>query len=238
MMLLLEDKLSEIKDELYIYGNFGCLYEEDIEYGEAIDTLWDELHNFTNISIFRGVSKAAIISENSSYILKIPFNGEYVYDYDEDDNEDESEVFKNFYYANNSKNNWDYCRLELENYKEAEAAGLECFFARTLEYGTTSNGYPVYIQEKVVPSYDIWEEKIEFNSDFLSYISNNRHLLKVVYDTEWVASAIYYYGLEKFFQLLNFAENHAYMFSDLHDANYGYRLNGEPVILDFAGWFD
>ena len=31
MMLLLEDKLSEIKDELYIHGNFGCLYEEDIE---------------------------------------------------------------------------------------------------------------------------------------------------------------------------------------------------------------
>ena len=238
MMLLLEDKLSEIKNELYIYGNFGCNYEEDIEYGEAIDTLWDELHNFTNISILRGVSKAAIISENSSYILKVPFNGEYVYEHNEDDNEDENEVFEKFYCANNSKNNWDYCRLELENYKEAEAAGLECFFARTLEYGTTSNGYPVYIQEKVVPSYDIWEEKIEFNSDFLSYISNNRHLLNIVYDIEWVASAIYYYGLEKFFKLLKFAKEHEYMFSDLHDANYGYRLNGEPVILDFAGWFD
>ena len=35
-MLLLEDKLSEIKNELYIYGNFGCLYEEDIEYGENL----------------------------------------------------------------------------------------------------------------------------------------------------------------------------------------------------------
>ena len=238
MMLLLEDKLSEIKDELYIYGNFGCLDEEDCDYGEAIDTLWDELHHFTNISIFRGVSKAAIISENSSYVLKIPFNGEYVYTYNEEDG-NEDEVFEKFYCANNSKNNWDYCRLELENYKEAEKAGLECFFARTLEYGTTPNGYPVYIQEKVTPDSGMWEEdRMDFNSEFLNYIRDNRHLLYAVYDVEWVASAIFHYGLEKFFKLLKFAKEHGYMFSDLHESNYGYRANGEPVILDFSGWFD
>lgn len=236
-MLLLEDKLSKIKNELYIHGNFGCLDEEDCDCGEAIDTLYDELHHFTNISILRGISKAAIISENSSYVIKVPFNGEYIYTYDEDGNEDK--VFEEFYCANNSKNNWDYCRLELENYKEAEKAGLECFFARTLEYGTTPNGYPVYIQEKVTPDSEMWEEnRMDFNSEFLNYIRDNRHLLYAVYSVKWVASAIFHYGLEKFFKLLKFAKEHGRMFNDLHDSNYGYRTNGEPVILDFSGWFD
>lgn len=236
-MLLLEDKLAKIRNSLRIPCEFGCNDEDDCEEGYIFDILWDYI-NLNLYDVFRGVSKVAILTKDSSYVLKIPFNGTYFSKRDYESGDDYEE-FEPFNHANNQINSWDYCETEAEAYELAEAKGLGKFFARTKRFGETKNGYPVYVQEKVIPSSQI-EEDNEIPLDILKYVRRIRNDIfwKLGCDSYWIANAIIVYGLEEVFKLCEFAEEHPQFFSDMHDANYGYRLNGEPVILDYSNWND
>ena len=60
---------------------------------------------------------------------------------------------------------------------------------------------------------------------------------RAVCDINWIANAIEKYGLEAYRKFVDFIYNQRPEVSgDLHLGNVGYRLDGTPCILDYAGW--
>lgn len=199
--------------------NFDTSGIEDIDFYEA------------------GASKVVFGWTNKDWVVKIPLQGYSRGECDWED-EEEAEEKDDFYYfegACNSKNEWDYCQKEVENYKEACSAGLEMFFPETKLIGLTpTHGFPIYLQRKVDEvGVDNGEEK-GFTSAQISKaveLSNDGP----IYRWQAIASAIQNYGEELTQRLFNFIND--FDIDDLHPGNLGF-MNGRFVIFDFSGFSD
>lgn len=191
-----------------------------------------------------GASKFVVIAEpevESNFVVKIPFNGEYIEE--EECNEDEGwvyteTVFHQYEGAEYALNYWDYCETEASIYKMAEEAGLASCFAKT-ELVDYVSGYPVYKQEKATIfghiCYD--EERASRYSEERtdSYkktcqkigISPNR------VNINWMTDFLEYYGaimLKRFVDFLNKIH-----IGDLHTDNIGY-IGDRPVLVDYSSF--
>lgn len=224
-MLLLEDNLAK-------YKNLRCNSidflsdADDAEYSEGFSYIYEQVDE----EIRTGVSKVVIIPHDSSYVLKIPYRGA----------RDEEKSW-DFHYAGNKIRDWDYCETEAEIYDAFKAEGLECFLAKTVRYGKDATGYPLYIQEKCITSYDYEDpdsnytyddtERKTFRSMFACGIA--------VANNTWNMKAIMYYGVEKYIRFMQLCmDRFPDVLSDLHSENYGYRTDGSPVLIDFSSWND
>ena len=137
---------------------------------------------------------------------------------------------------------WDYCEVETIKYADAEAEGVEKFFAKTERVGYVGQWkHPVYIQERCVTFDDETSsesgerfhnrteadfEKVKTLQDEVGYVSISQN---------WLLDAIIYYGVELVKKFLIFCEN--FNISDLHSGNVGYR-NGAPCLLDYSSYWD
>lgn len=239
-MLLLEDKIAKIVDLLDIPSQMGC-YEVD-DYSQQVDDIDYDLvctHKL-NVSVYHGVSKMAIVPNDSKYVVKVPFNGswytEEYYDEDTDTYEYSEEAsFKEFWNANDidadGANHWDYCENELIKYERAADAGFEMFLAETRFYGYKEN-HPIYLQEKVIEFFN-YRSRRSASDDSRKKASS----LDCCVTPDWLALAIDWYGYEKVKDFFKFAKEQK-MDRDLHGGNIGFTENGRPVLLDWAGWRD
>lgn len=224
-MLLLEDNLAK-------YKNLRCNSidflsdSDDAEYSEGFSYIYEQVDE----EIRTGVSKVVIIPHDSSYVLKIPYRGAR-----------DGENSWDFHYAGNKIRDWDYCETEAEIYDAFKAEGLECFLAKTVRYGKDATGYPLYIQEKCITSYDYEDpdsnytyddtERKTFRSMFACGIA--------VANNTWNMKAIMYYGVEKYIRFMQLClDRFPDVLNDLHSENYGYRTDGSPVLIDFSSWND
>lgn len=224
-MLLLEDNLAK-------YKNLRCdsidflSDADDAEYSEGFSYIYEQVDE----EIRTGVSKVVIIPHDSSYVLKIPYRGAR-----------DGENSWDFHYAGNKIRDWDYCETEAEIYDAFKAEGLECFLAKTVRYGKDATGYPLYIQEKCITSYDYEDpdsnytyddtERKTFRSMFACGIA--------VANNTWNMKAIMYYGVEKYIRFMQLClDRFPDVLNDLHSENYGYRTDGSPVLIDFSSWND
>ena len=224
-MLLLEDNLAK-------YKNLRCdsidflSDADDAEYSEGFSYIYEQVDE----EIRTGVSKVVIIPHDSSYVLKIPYRGAR-----------EGEESWDFHYAGNKIRDWDYCETEAEIYDAFKEEGLECFLAKTVRYGKDATGYPLYIQEKCITSYDYEDpdpnytyddtERKAFRSMFACGIA--------VANNTWNMKAIMYYGVEKYIRFMQLCmDRFPDVLVDLHSENYGYRTDGSPVLIDFSSWND
>ena len=224
-MLLLEDNLAK-------YKNLRCdsidflSDADDAEYSEGFSYIYEQVDE----EIRTGVSKVVIIPHDSSYVLKIPYRGAR-----------DGEDYYDFHYAGNKIRDWDYCETEAEIYDAFKAEGLECFLAKTVRYGEDATGYPLYIQEKCITSYDYEDpdsnytyddtERKAFRSMFACGIA--------VANNTWNMKAIMCYGVEKYIRFMQFCmDRFPDVLNDLHSGNYGYRTDGSPVLIDFSSWND
>ena len=237
-MLLLEDKLTKVIDTIdrlaLIPTEFGANLEE--EWCPVTEELGWKIEKETGIPIevCHGVSKMAIIIPGCSLVIKIPFNGQWKYEerYNEETGEYEEgeECFEPFYEYD------DYCALEADVYKNAEAAGFDQYLAKTSFYKAIKNCY-VYVQEKV---FGLYSNKASTPTD------DSRRKIKArgggyIGTSDWSACFIDFFGEDAFEKFYNYCvygddEHEMCIDDDLHAGNIGFRADGSPVILDYSGW--
>ena len=232
-MLLLEDKygkMMKIFNKFIKSQQFG-VYEssdENVEVGNIADYLYFH-HN--ELTVANGISKAVLISKEVDSVLKVPFLGMWYENYNEETG-DYDEYWEEFYGVPDG----DYCMREVEVYEAAEEAGVEMFFAKTEFFGMLDCGLPVYKQVKVVPLNETDFSKIRKPSE--KSVSKVEELYNYeACDLDWKALALDYYGeelLKKFFDFIN--NDFPACGEDMHRGNYGYTLDGRPVLLDYSGY--
>ena len=137
----------------------------------------------------------------------------------------------------------DYNALELDHYEKAIEWGIDRIFL-PIEQVLTVCGYDIYVQTKYTTSVcdqrykdsrKIAEQVNELYSQRICNKAYNRMYDAGRIDRVWHARAYQIYGkqfmktLEKFTRELHIG--------DLHRHNIGY-LGKQPIILDYAGYFD
>lgn len=190
-----------------------------------------------DVRIESGVSKIVIISSLLDVVIKIPFSGSFEIPFSENENEDEYDDFGEFVYFNGaetSKNDWDYCLAEYEKYEKLKELNLNCFLAETILYKTIDN-FSILIQENVIPNCYLP------TADTLTSLELKRTASKISnglpLDFDWLGKCIEAYGEEKTKNFIDYCSNVDYdLITDMHGANYGYRPNKTPAILDFSGF--
>ena len=229
-MLLLEDNLAKYKNLRCDSIDFLSDADGDAECSEGFSYIYSQVDE----EIRTGVSKVVIIPHDSSYVLKIPYRGAR-----------EGEESWDFHYAGNEIRDWDYCETEAEIYDAFKDEGLECFLAKTVRYGKDATGYPLYLQEKCITSYDYECTIPNYVYDY-SHDKTEREVLRsiltcglAVSNNIWNMKAIMYYGVEKYIRFMQFCmDRFPDVLNDLHSENYGYRTDGSPVLIDFSSWND
>ena len=222
-MLLLEDNLAKYKNLRCDSIDFLSDADGIAEYSEGFSYIYEQVDE----EIRTGVSKVVIIPHDSSYVLKIPYRGAR-----------DGEDYYDFHYAGNEIRDWDYCETEAEIYDAFKAEGLECFLAKTVRYGEDATGYPLYIQEKCITSYDYEDPDPNYTYDDTDFRSMLACGIAVA-DNTWNMKAIMYYGIEKYIRFMQLClDRFPDVLDDLHSQNYGYRIDGSPVLIDFSSWND
>lgn len=217
------EQIFPIPEEFGIGGTIGENLISHIKYK------LEQINEF--IYVERGMTKLVIIPPNCNYVIKIPFNGHYY------DNE-----FYFFEEAANEEDFSDYCLTEYIKYQQLKKENLECFVAKTVYYKTIDNTR-IFIQEKVIPLDSPWAysnisipNPSENSKKIVSSIFSNDNIMDF-YDTEWASNCVELYGAQKtknFFLYCSMQDPD--IIEDFHDGNYGYRKNGEPVILDYSNY--
>jgi hypothetical protein len=237
-MLLLEDKYEKMVNILnkhIVNKEFGTYDCDD----HCPEVTWIEKyltqHSVKNISVAYGVSKIALISSELDHVLKVPFLGRFyeIYDKECDDYKDQ---FESFEYADGEHNN-DYCKKEVNIYACAVNYGIEMLFAKSERFCWLDCGIPVYKQLKVVPY--AHSDARSASPAALKTVKSNNHYYYAPCCNEWKALVIDYYGQEVLDKFINFIDNVCpEVGEDLHQGNYGYTLDGRPILLDYSGWGD
>lgn len=216
---------------LNIPADFGISDEcED----ENVVCLCDELSNKSGLCprLYHGVSKVVLDFEELPFVIKIPLNGMWYYDYDKDDGE--SEIFREFYRASDLYPD-DYCWDEYQKTGLMEIEGFGAL-APKMEMLCTIKGRNIYIQEKVTPA----DRTCEFSPTLESLnISRNLPREYKICDEEWRAAVIEAYGVDFWVRFCKWDEDYCYdILADMHMDNYGWSSDGRPVIFDLSGFRD
>lgn len=210
-ILMIEDKLTRFLESISVPEQFN---ENDGIEDNTKDIYWD---------YDCGASKAVLIVDELSEVVKIPF--------------ETSGYGDPFEYASCNgrySSDWDYCNTEAEMYDVICEYGFEEFFVETKFWGySKGSNHPLYTQEKVVTFYQGIENRT--STEKSKRIADKMYVPRL--ETEWVALAIDWYGEERVKALVDFLNsNDEGIGYDLHTGNVGFRMNGAPVILDYAGY--
>lgn len=211
---------------LKIPEQFGA---HDYDNSEIESAIAIQLPSCIKASVESGVSKVVIVPRNLPFVIKIPFNGQFLWD----DDDDEEEHFYPYHSAG-PDGSYDYCARELKLIERAEYFGWG-FMVPHAEYLTYICDRPVYIQEKVRCGArgQTSENSLERARKIDRYYKYGPE--------EWRAAVIEKYGeaiWRSFVDWCRSAPEDYSMLDDLHSANVGIAYDGRPVILDVGGFSD
>lgn len=232
------EQARAIAEQLYVPEKFGC--DQDSEFDSR--DLYDQLArlNMGSFHIENGITKAVIIFDSLPYVIKIPFNGMWEYDYDYDEENDEYiECDANFIYFSNAHalDTSDYCWDELDKITAAYDYGYGCFFPEAAVVYEDNKGFRFYIQEKVRPA---CERNFTPTTSKESYDkAANLAIGYRICSEDWRAAAIENYGESILISFIDWNDVGARGYlEDMHSGNYGYRFDGTPVLFDVSGFRD
>ena len=205
-------------DEIF---NDNCIYNQ---LNSSVVTKW-------------GVTQFVIIDKRLDEVIKIPFNGNFVTNYDYKTGKWDYENAEFEYYT------YNYMEIAEDIYNRAKNEGFEEFFAKMTLIGKTENGTPIFRQEYVTP-YDDYDSESAPSKDSLAIVkdSKNKGLKEwrkwSIFEEDWIAYAVDVYGFDYITKFLDFVikEKSCGKLLDLHSGNYGWRKDGTPAILDWAGY--
>ena len=202
--------------ELEIPAEFGM----DDEYGtsEAMEKVFDQIPSHCDYRY--GASQYVILIDGMDKVVKIPFRGIFYW------GEDNEPVFEAFTRCT------DYCEKTVDIYDDARCMGVADIFAKIELLGRTYNDdYPIYVQERIYTTYgDDDQERTPSNEAYNSAAEVDPF---ESFPEDWLATAIDYYGKDFIKKFVKFCERNC---SDLHYENIGYREDGAPVVIDYAGF--
>lgn len=219
---MLKEEVLELLQSCCIFD--GILTEYDFE-DKITEKLFDSDVKFES---FFGATKLVLIFENTDFVVKIPFTGEY-YMYAENDDD----KYQPFTCAGElAEEEWDYCKIEESRFYDAENEGLGICFAKTECIGRI-NDFPIYVQPKAeIFSYltkEYSEEKKSSTREKCSEIDAD------CFNSGWLSDVLDYYGEDIFTKLVKFISDNNY--NDLHGSNLGY-VGNRPVLVDYCGYAD
>ena len=230
---ILDDILLNLKDSNFFENHTLFSSTDDEIFGEEVEDWEDHMYYWRS-----GASKFVILLEDIEdfgLVVKIPFMGR---------NEQCNKNTKFYYFegAADGKEGWDYCAVEYNLYKIAEAQGLSACFA-AVDVLKSDLKYPVYMQEKAISFNDYYydEESDHYSEDESKYTDEQLNSTKEKckenkisnFNNLWLTDFIQYYGVDIFIKFSQFIrENNI---NDLHDNNIGY-IGNRPVLIDYSGW--
>lgn len=235
--------IDDVSKALPPVEKFGT---DDGDADEIINKVFNEIGNsYPEMEINSGISKLCVSVPELPFVVKVPYKGIWNYSYNDEDccgdcdqctlevccNETEGTYeFSEFTY--------NYCDKEIEDYESAvEICPEAAEILVPTEYYTAHEGYEFYIQEKVdVYSYDDEITKQPVYSKRAKLVDNYCGKKNYYINNQWSVKAIQFFGAQKFFAFVAKLYDVENIFRDLHTGNLGYRLNGAPCILDFAGF--
>lgn len=245
------------------YSNIGKELE-DYQLRNFIDDIVSDISAYTPISVRYGVSKLVIIPQNFPFVIKIPFNGCFYFndsempDFGEKYSEKDFSTSKEYYdFITEKEEEWavenfeestffepfteankefpeDYCFEEFQIYETVKDRGFSDFFANTIFY-TEKDGRKIYIQEKACT----YKAGGKTSPSKKSLNKVQKLGIHSYFGNSWIALAIDFYGealVQKFLDYIEIDEDDIDVGNDMHNDNYGYRLDGSPCIIDFSGW--
>lgn len=230
----------DIASKLDIPERFGCDNDGEMEDG-FLESQLDQFYT-GNYYLTNGISKAAIVFEDLPFVLKIPFNGHWVYDYyyneELDDYEEIEEPRFDYFYCARAFDSSDYCWNELDKVELAKDRGYGELLADMASVYVDGNGRHFYIQEKVMPLHEATPFVTKPSNDSMKKAQSMDSIYNSC-NVEWRASVIEHYGENFWISFVNWNEcgDRGYL-EDMHGANYGYRYDGTPVLFDVAGYRD
>lgn len=244
---------------------FGYIEYSDNEGGKCWNYLFEVCHKVfgDGFEMFHGASKAVIVLNDYDIVIKIPFNcfsydsGSWLFEEDPsaeitDDKLLNMEPFFSeatyFFSENgniiNTEYGWDYCFSESTVYEVAEDYGFEDFFAETTLFCNAKNNYPIYIQKKCITYYDYIDEnetdKKVSKEDLTEVRKSISSKTKNEYSTDsfpifFIYSLVQKYGETKTAEFLDFVCENGFD-RDMHTDNFGFSLDGSPVLIDYSGF--
>ena len=236
--------VNKFIEAIFPLPDLFVVYLNDYDDFSNCNEIYENIHKIdSNARVYHGISKMVITSPNlGGVVIKIPFNGfydityQYGRDYDSYDNEGQL-AWEDFYGADDGKNSDDYCLAEFKKYLKLKARNLHCFVAKTLLYKTIDH-VNIFLQECVIAEVDDDEvrQPSRKSKDIINEIKKEYGCYM---DSEWLANCCDMYGEKKVKKFLAYCTKEDYdILSDMHDANFGYRPNGTPCLLDFSNFND
>lgn len=198
----------------------------DIEEWESIETGRPHLEEGDNSVLSgeaSGYTKIVLFpKEEKDIVIKIPYRGMDLYQYDESDGGFGFVKRKDF----EGISSWDYCDKEASLYKQARRCGVERFFACTEYVGDALGKIPIYAAERCG----------EYKEDNVCRPPKVEGLVKlnIPPDVAGVLSA--QYKTADLHALVRFLRR--FHVNDLHERNWGVGRDGNLKIIDYAGYED
>jgi hypothetical protein len=221
-----KEQLLETLKNLPIHDNCNFGEENKDEVLLALEnTIFNRSYNYEY-----GATKLAIIPSNEDFVIKIPFTGTYVPNYDDDYEENPGE-WQDFWGAEDSDQPWNYCESEVNRYQIAEENGFAACFAETKLLGTI-HGFPIYIQEKCEILEHCYKSHTHSKEECHYYSKNFSSMI----DPNWLVDFGLYYGEGMLKDFLHFLELMGWD-DDLRKSNIGY-IKDRPVIVDYSGFWE
>ena len=226
----------EIAQSINLPVHFGP--DESDGYYEP-STIYRQLISFEEkygeIDMRNGISKLTIIFSKLPFVIKIPFNGLWYYDevYNEETEEYE-EGENNFCYFTCARSTYndDYCEMEMDTLNDMIHFGYGALAAEEICIGEI-NYHNFYIQEKVRTGSS---PKSKPSEDSLKRAENMDNYYRIC-SNEWRAVVIELYGEDYWTRFVDWAaSNCGWVLDDMHGGNYGYRMDGTPVMFDVSGF--
>lgn len=227
---------TNIVKHLDLPENLGCT-------GDSCEFDDSELHNQLarfypgDFHIDYGISKVVLIFPNLPFVIKIPFSGMHWYEYEYNEEEDEYEETDYYFYP--FEIHPDYCEHEMNLVEIAQDRGFGQFVLDTLCFFEDAHGRKFYMQEKAQAA-----RELGFCSpkEVSEYSRTTAALMKGLYcrcNEQWRACVVEYYGENMWTTFVNWDDLEGFgILKDMHAGNYGYRMDGTPVLIDISGFED
>lgn len=216
-----------------VYVDIANIEKQDYNYRVFLDAaLTRTLSLGKNYRLGGGASKIVIVPKRADYVIKIPITGTYITKQDENGNEvRELEGHVDL-------TEFDHLEREQSIYQILNS-GSKKVFLPNITVGEI-NDIPIYIQEKVEKTFG------QINNPAEKFESSMNSAKKIVNQTSYgsqdgidalddafIAAIVEYYGEDVARQVIVDAGD----IGDLHEDNYGFTVDGRPVIFDYADFF-
>ena len=224
-------ELLEKAKNAWVPDCFGSTNGDDYN-----DTLSEMDRQFYQYKTAWGCTQYVVMDKSNNLVVKFPFDGMWHDDCDDKEywekqdyiEDKDGRVFEEF--------PRDYSEISYILYKKAEDAGVVDMFAHTEKVEGGRNVF--YAQEFVTPLDSVWDDD-DFSENSKNIVWEKRKSKEFgwwTFDEAWLAKAVDVYGCEKVEKFMAFIKREC--LDDWHDGNYGYRQDGTPAVLDWAGFYD